>query len=199
MKTTLMLFALILTACGSQSGGNSAAAPGDTQTAKKTDQTSPISTSYYVSTASQLKDCNDTTRGFLAYVQDKAQFEACLDAGWAVVNVNGKDGTNGTNGSSGTPVSPNQWLDAITNQMWVMTNINTTITGWNNSMSACTGNYRMPSPAEIVLALIHGMKASAQAMVGPPTFLLANDGNPYTLASGSQGSSSVAAQFCIAK
>ena len=197
MKTTLILLMLTLVSCGKDGDNSGASAPSESPAPAA--KTPPVSTSYYVSTASQLKECNDSTRGFLAYVQDKSQFQACLDSGWTVVNVNGKDGTNGTNGSNGTPVSPNQWLDAITNQMWVMTNINTTITGWNNSMSACTGSYRMPSPAEIVLALIHGMKASAQAMASPPTFILANDGNPYTLASGSQGSSSVAAQFCIAK
>lgn len=194
MKLLTILIILSLCSCGtdSSSGGSSASPAAST--------TPNLSTSYYAATASALMACNDASRGFLAYIEDTAKFEACLAAGWSVVNVNGKDGssgTSGTNGTNGSMVSGNQWYDPITTKMWVMTTINSTITSWNNSMTACTGSYRMPISSEIVIALTHGMKAEAQALINAPTFILASDGNPYTVNAGTQGSSATAAQFCI--
>lgn len=193
MKQVLITL-LILNSCGKSNddSGNSQAS---------SDQPA-ISTSYYVDTEDQLVACDNTRKGYLAYVKKISEFKACVDGGWSTVNVKGKDGSNGSNGSSGaagTPTSANQWYDAITTKMWVMTTIATTVAGWNNSMSACTGDYRMPSPTEVSLALTHGMKAVAQALVNPPTFILANDGQTYVVNTGLLGSNATAAQFCIAK
>lgn len=201
MKYLILILTLsaTLTSCGSNSSSQ------DNPSVTPAPQKPAVSTSYYVSTASALKTCDETSKGFLAYVEDVKQFQACLTSGWTVVDIKGKDGasgqagTNGTNGTNGTMVSSNQWYDAISQKMWVMTTIATTITSWSNSMSACTGTYRMPSPTEVQTALIHGMKATAQALVNPPTFILANDGSPYTVSAGTQGSASTAAQFCIAQ
>lgn len=192
----LLLLLVFLTACG-RSDDNS-----DNRGAAQASPTPAVSTSYYVASAAALVACNTASKGFLAYVKDVDQFQACMDAGWTVVNVRGKDGSNGsngTNGTNGTMVSANQWYDAITTKMWVMTTIATTVAGWTNSMSACTGTYRMPSPAEVTLALTHGMKAVAQALTNAPTFILANDGGTYVINTGLLGSNSTAAQFCIAQ
>ena len=42
------------------------------------------------------------------------------------------------------------------------------------------------------------MKAAAQALVNPPTFIIANDLQAYVIATGLLGSPATAAQFCIA-
>jgi hypothetical protein len=196
MKLFKLLIILSLYSCGTDtsSSGNS---PGNES--KKEDK---LSTSYYVDKEDDLVACDNTRKGNLAYVKQTSEFKACIEGGWTTVNVKGKDGvsgTNGTNGKDGTPVSSNQWYDAITGKMWIMTTIVTSLTGWSNSMSACTGNYQMPSPSEISLALIHGMKAAAQALVNAPIYIIANDGNPYTVNAGTLASSGQGAQFCIAK
>lgn len=199
MNVLLSMVVLILVSCGTKSGSDGGSAPAPTEAKQSVP---PVSSSYYVASDSALIACDASSKGFLAYVQDKAQFMACLDAGWTVVNVSGKDGKNGSNGSNGkdgSMVSSNQWYDPISTKMWVMTNVATPVAGWNNSMSACTGTYRMPTPAEIPVALVHGLKVVAQALINPPTFILASDSGTYVINTGILGSNSTAAQFCISQ
>ncbi len=193
MKTLRLIIALLaFNSCGSSSSDSG---PAPTAASSKSQVIPNISTSYYVSSSKDLKACDDTTRGFLAYIEDAKKFQACLSAGWTDVNVNGKDGAAGTNG---TMVSGNEWYDPITTKMWVMTTINTAVAGWSDSQSACTGSYRMPTGAEITLGLTHGMKAVAQALTNAPTFILASGGGTYVINTGLLGSNTTAAQFCIA-
>lgn len=194
MKTLLIL--ALLTSCGKSSDDDSPA-----QKQSNTDNNPVLSTSYYVEKPSQLKQCEEMTRGYLAYVKETQQFMACLESGWTAVEIKGKDGKDGSNGTSGTNgamVSGNQWYDPITMKMWVMTTIVTSTVGWSNSQSACTGSYRMPTPAEISLALTHGMKACAQALVSPPTLIIASDGQTYNVSNGALNNTGSGSQFCIA-
>lgn len=111
----------------------------------------------------------------------------------------GSAGSNGSNGKNGTMVSGNQWYDAITDKLWVMTTISTSTVGWNNAQSACGGAYRMPTPSEIMAGLTHGMKACAQALASPPTQIIANDGQTYNVSNGALNNTGSGAQFCIAQ
>lgn len=189
----LLFLLMFLVSCGSNKGSDDSSPQAS----------SPhITTSYYVADASKLIACDDSSRGFLAYIENLAQFEACLSSGWTVVDVKGKDGSNGAQGSTGaagTPTSANQWYDAITTKMWIMTTISTSTVGWTNSLSACTGSYRMPSPSEIMTALTHGMKPAAQALTNAPAEIIANDGQTYNVSNGALNNTGSGAQFCIAQ
>lgn len=111
----------------------------------------------------------------------------------------GEAGKDGSNGRNGTMVSGNEWYDPITDKMWVMTTVVTSAVGWANSQSACGGAYRMPSPIEIMAALTHGMKSCAQALMGAPTQIIANDGQTYNISNGALNNVGQGAQFCIAQ
>lgn len=202
MKTLFKaLLTLSLMSCGTQNGSDSAQ-PSATAAPKSS---TPIATSYYVATAKELRDCDASTKGFLAYVKELEQFQACLESGWTTVDIKGKDGKDGKDGStgstgtSGTMVSGNQWYDPITTKMWVMTTISTSTVGWSNSVSACGGAYRMPIASEIALALTHGMKATAQALVNAPTQIIADGGQTYNVSNGALNNTGSGAQFCIAQ
>lgn len=111
----------------------------------------------------------------------------------------GEKGEKGDSGTNGAMVSGNQWYDAISTKMWVMSTISTSTVGWANSLSACGGNYRMPSPSEVMNALTHGMKACAQALTNAPTQIIANDGQTYNVSNGVLNNTGMGAQFCIAQ
>lgn len=210
MPIIIIFVLLTISSCGSKSDTGS-----QSQSVNQSQQ--PVSTSYYVKSSAALVECNDKTRGYLAYIQDTAQFEACLDSGWTVVDVkgkdgsngkdgtngiagpNGRDGSNGSSGKDGAMMATNQWYDPISQKSWVMTNFLSTVASWTNASSACTGSYRVPTAAEIQIALIHGMKVVAQGLVNAPTQIIASDGHSYLIADGTQGSSTTAAQFCVSK
>lgn len=198
----------LLESCGSSSGSDDNAAPAA--------QDNTPSTSYYVASASQLVECNDKSRGFLAYVQDSSKFMACVASGWSEVNVKGKDGSNGkdgaagTSGSSGTAgattmVSGNQWYDTQVTKMWVMTNVNTSVTGFTDAQTSCSGAYRIPTATEAQVALGHGMGVMAQAMTSAPTYIMIANisvtGKAVRITDGVYmvPVSGTAAQFCIAQ
>lgn len=192
----LILIVLVLTACGKGDSGNDS-------TPSEQKKNVPY-TSYYVDKAESLMPCTDDNRGVLAYVRSLDQFQACLESGWSVVNVkgkdgsNGKDGTNGTNGKDGTPTSSNQWFDPVSKKAWVFSGLLMDTASFVDN--TCTGDYRLPTAAEIMSALGHGMKAASQLVVSPmPTQIFANTGVPYLLSNGLQGVAGLTAQFCIAK
>ncbi len=198
MKTLLLVLsiALVLSGCGSSDSSS------DSPSAKAVESKdkSNVATSYYVENDAALVNCDKSTLGYLAYVKSSGEFKACLEAGWTVVDVKGKNGSNGSNGRDGTMVSGNQWYDAVSQKMWVMTTALTTLAGFSASQSACiSDNYRMPTPTEVQTALIHGMKATAQALTNAPSYIIASDGQAYTVSAGTLASPAQASQFCIAK
>lgn len=205
MKTlTTLTLALTLNACGS-SGGSDSGSPTVT-TDKKTAQPSGVTTSYYVGSEADLKACDDSSRGSLAYVQNTANFEACLASGWTVVNVKGKDGASGTTGAAGTPTAINQWYNGIDGKTWIMST-QMMAPAASDAQNGCSqgSNYRVPTKTEIVFALAHGLKAAAQALTNPATEIIPSVAtvptNAYTIRinDSSQNVTGSGAEFCISK
>lgn len=167
MKILNLLITInLISSCGTDNSGSGSASTTD-------NRETGVSTSYYVASEKDLIACDSNRRGYLAYVKDTAEFKACLEAGWTTVDVKGKDGakgSTGSNGAAGTMVSGNQWYDAVTTKMWVMTNINTSLTGFTDAQSTCTGTYRIPTQAEAQAALAHGMGTQSALLSSPPTY-----------------------------
>ena len=46
---------------------------------------------YYVATANDLPTCDSTTQGRLYYVEADTNFQACMSAGWQVVEIGGSN------------------------------------------------------------------------------------------------------------
>ncbi len=194
----LIVATQILVACGSDDSGSSSSAVDNRQE-------TGVSTSYYVASEKDLVVCDSSRRGYLAYVKDTAEFKACLEAGWTTVDVKGKDGKSGSNGAAGTMVSGNQWYDPITTKMWVMTNINTTLTGFTDAQSTCSGTYRIPTQAEAQAALGHGMGTQSALLSSPPTYTVvsgySSHGKVVRLSDAVFMTSGIGtgAQFCISQ
>lgn len=171
MKNFTLLYialSLLISSCGSDDSSSGSSPAVDNRA-----QETGVSTSYYVSSEKDLVACDSSRRGYLAYVKDTAEFKACLEAGWTTVDVKGKEGakgSSGSNGAAGTMVSGNQWYDPITTKMWVMTNINTALTGFTDAQSTCSGTYRIPTQAEAQAALGHGMGTQSALLSSPPTY-----------------------------
>lgn len=197
-----LILALALTSCGANDGGGSsstdrATTPAETAPAS---QASPFS--YYVDDISDLKACNGELQGALAYVKSTNQFVACDKPDWKIVDVRGKDGSNG---KDAPVVGSNQWYDAINSKYWTMTNIMTNTTGRSDSNSPCTGNYRMPTSADVVAALMHGLGTASGAITSPPAYIMPTlssvsaNGYVVRVTDAAIVVASSAAQFCIQK
>jgi hypothetical protein len=88
------LSVLALAACGSEGSG------------KKFDTPSPATapeqwSSVMLDTAEALPACSPERKGWLAYIKDSAQFQACDGSVWSAVDLKGKDGEAGKEGVAG--------------------------------------------------------------------------------------------------
>lgn len=194
-----IILTALLTSCGATNSGGSNA-PEIAPTAPQAATSNVPYTSYYVTDVSSLKDCAKDTLGVLAYVQSSSQFMACMATGWQQVNVNGKDGSNGKDAPT---IGSNQWYDAITQKYWTMTNVLTSTTGRQDANTNCSGNYRMPSKAEVISALIHGMGTASGALTSPPAYVMPtlasvpSNGYVIRVSDATQQVATSAAEFCI--
>ena len=58
-------------------------------------------TAFYINSVANLPDCDNTRNGFLYYIAQTKQFEACNGSAWIVVDLTGPTGEQGTAGTQG--------------------------------------------------------------------------------------------------
>jgi hypothetical protein len=92
--------------------------------------------------------------------------------------VDGKDGAQGIQGEAGEATSANMWHDPITKRDWLF--------GASQAFSAtvCLGDYRLPTAAEAITAIQHGIYAAATTANAPHVSIWTSD--VYTDSLGSQ-------------
>lgn len=89
MKKLTLLLSLSLMACGSEPDVS-------------TILTDSPGAGHAVSSASELPECGDDTRGLLYYVEDDQEFKVCKSSGWVAIQVTGPAGPTGSSGANGS-------------------------------------------------------------------------------------------------
>lgn len=101
---------ILLSACGSQSSGKSAA-PATTATAPST----ASDHSMLVADASKLPPCDANAEGWLVYLKAEAKFQVCSTGAWTDVDIKGPKGDTGATGAAGAPgASGKDFTDQLT-------------------------------------------------------------------------------------
>jgi hypothetical protein len=181
MKTLLALILIsssAIAACGSASDASKApsATSGASQVAAPAQAAASVKpavaasapaaavtpTSYYLDSAADLPACDAGAQGWLVYLKDPGEFQACEDGAWTVVDIQGPAGAagavgaagpSGAKGSDGIDAAPGlgaQWTDPDTGHVWMFTQTSTTYVGAGNS---CTGGFTLPqtqAPAKLL-------------------------------------------------
>lgn len=172
------------------------------------DESSPISVA--VKSKANLPGCSEAKEAMLAYVKDEDTFYSCESSEWVSIDIQGKDGKDGTNGVTTTLEKEgtnrlNEWEDSITGKLWFLGGVGTQST----ALSTCSGNYRVPTVAESLAAINHGIRNVAtdigavlnfwtdENSFGSPMYATIASGNANTVAVASNTSS--ISIFCIKK
>lgn len=125
--------------------------------------TKPVFTSLAVADASALPTCDSASEGFLAYVKADKTIQACEDGAWAVIDLRGPKGDQGEAGPAAIaaqavqtdPVpSMDQWLDPVTKRLWTT---GVSEVAFSYAKTVCEGDWRLPTEAELTLAIARGM------------------------------------------
>ncbi len=181
---TLVITLILCTACGSQSESDTAPA-----VESNSEKSKAPSKEYAIVVDNKLPFCDDTSLDALVYQKSTSTFFRCEDRIWVRIDlsgkdgkdgVNGKDGLNGQdgekgasgiagsngvdgiNGQDGEPLPSGLWLDAVTGSTWLIGSPTLTLP---NAVLACGSPYRMPTEAEAVAAVSHGILiGQAQSM-----------------------------------
>jgi len=183
MKPILTLVSLmILTACGTESGGGSANLV-DPDTQKQGDAPAGTDLSaQLVATQAAAPVCDEAAEGRLIYVQDEKAFKSCAAGEYAVivldipkgekgdkgdigeVGAKGADGADGVNGTDGLGTL---WVDPITEYRWIAA----TAGNFATALVACGGDYELPTEGQLLDAALHGIANSldqhTSAWAGP--------------------------------
>jgi hypothetical protein len=91
----IIITSVVLTACGSEKSETKFESP--QPAIQQTQQWGSL----MLDNAAALPQCNAERKGWLAYLKDSAQFQACDGSAWATVDIKGKDGANGKDGIAG--------------------------------------------------------------------------------------------------
>lgn len=76
----------------------------------------------------------------------------------------GLDGDTGSQGPAGTPVDPNQWLDPISDRLYLIGAPQTP--GQMNFQNPCASPYRLPTKQETTSAVTRGLSLASQYLTG---------------------------------
>ncbi len=176
--TATVLLMFLLGACGTHDKGDSPSSDKSTENKGIDPAAQPgVSTSYYVAKESDLKDCNNDTLGYLAYVKEDEEFKACFKEGWQTVEIKGKDGKDGSNGKDGaqgiagtsgkdgSSVVPNDniWTDPITGKKWLIGATTGPDVPYN---TGCPSGYSLGTADEALAATVHGLGSAANRLNG---------------------------------
>ncbi len=123
-----------------------------------------------VNDTSELPECTRANSKQMAWIKKTEQFFSCEDESWVEVAVKGKDGVAGTKGEKGDkgepgePVTGNEWYDPITQKEWLFGAVSTTRL---IAANACSNGYRLPTSAEAIAAVAHGLLVASSDLDGP--------------------------------
>lgn len=159
---------MLITACGS--------APKETKDNGSVDdsiqkESAEPKREYAIVVDDKLPICDQDADQMLVYQRSTETFFTCDSREWLKISLKGKDGIDGKDGVSGTsgkdgedakPLASNLWLDPITDITWLIASPSMTLP---NAVAACASPYRMPTTAEAITAVSHGiLNNNAQTM-----------------------------------
>lgn len=163
---------MLITACGT--------APENTKDNGSVDSDSEISTEpskeYAIVVEDKMPVCNDTAVEALVYQKSSETFYRCDGRKWIDIDLKGDKGDKGDTGESikgdkgdtgasgedGKPLASNLWLDPVTEITWLIASPSLTLP---LAVAACASPYRMPTTAEAIAAVSHGiLNNNAQSM-----------------------------------
>ena len=125
-----------------------------------------------VEDTSELPECTRANNKQLAWVKTSEIFFSCEDGDvWVEIEsvkgaegAKGEKGDKGDKGDPGEPVAQNEWLDPITKKEWLFgAKTSTRLI----SASACSNGYHLPSSAEAIAAVVHGLLVASNDISGP--------------------------------
>jgi hypothetical protein len=206
MKYLIFLFLL---SCGTESQDQGAIVEEAQDKKADTEETeAPISIA--VVFKADLPECSEAKEAMLAYVKSEDAFYSCESNVWVALDIKGKDGKDGANGVTTTVEVEatnklNHWEDPISGHYWYLGGAGTQ----SSAISACVGDYRLPTQAEGVEAINHGIRNVATDIgavlpfwtdaqsVGMPIYATLVNGNANTVAVASNTAN--ISIFCIKK
>jgi hypothetical protein len=157
VKLLTLLFALTLTACGTDSGSSSGASDKSENDKDESESTDPTLQSISLELKSDLPKCEDKRESQLAYVKSESQFYVCESGSWSEIDIEGEDGV--TTEVEATN-KKNQWVDPISGLTWLIGGSGT----YAQAQAACSGSYRLPTWAEAITGITHGVRGIAASI-----------------------------------
>ncbi len=171
LKALNLLVALYVTGCGAADDKAAPApaaqrSPVAEQVPATVSETTPppvLRTSFAVDDVTALPACDKASEGFLAYVKADKTIEACSDGEWSVIDLRAPQEDQGAAAPAAVaaeavqadPVpSMNQWLDPVTKRLWTK---GAGEVAFDYAKTVCEGDWRLPTEAELTLALARGM------------------------------------------
>lgn len=171
-----LLITTVFTSCGKDegSGGQQAAEVGKPNVTGTNQPSAPTDAPYTLSldNASQLPKCTDANKAQLIYLRTEKEFRSCSGLIWEYVSIQGEKGakgdkgdtgTNGATGSTGATgaagkdgqtVNGNMWYDPASGKYYFVGGRYSNYLAWS---TVCSGNWRVPTQAEISDAFRRGM------------------------------------------
>lgn len=157
-----LALALVLTACGNSSEGDSAA-PIANVDAKSEAPNEGVIQSIAVAKVSDLPECSEANDTQLGYVKADKQFYVCESASWNEISIeDGEDGSDGVTTVKEIEATnkKNQWVDPITGLSWLLGGGG----DYDQAVAACSGAYRLPTWDEAVAGINHGVRGIAASV-----------------------------------
>lgn len=131
-----------------------------------------------IDNAKDLPECNNSDDAQLAYVRTEDTFYSCdAENGlWTIVSIKGSKGDTGDQGdigpqgpagNSADPLPANEWFDPIGHQYWLIGAIMNPATINFYSSTACSDGWALPTKAQAIAAVQHGLLIASHALDGP--------------------------------
>lgn len=159
----LSLYALalhVMVGCGADSGGSSASDnSGDKVDTSVGNEDDTAEQSITRLSASDLPKCDSKREAQLAFAINEDQFFVCKDSNWVEIDVKGEDGITTVQEVEATN-KKNQWVDPVTGLTWLIGGSGT----YAQAVAACTGSYRLPTWAEAIDGITHGVRGIAASI-----------------------------------
>ncbi len=127
-------------------------------------------TAIALANTSDLPECSNATDGLIAFIKAESQFYTCdLDL-WVQIDLRGANGATGPQGPIGPagpaaqPLSPNHWLDPISQLLYM-------VGSQGNRTQAdqtCASPYRVPTSQELFIGANRGLGLFAASLQASP-------------------------------
>lgn len=154
----IFIFILIVFGCGRESAKNenstdSKVSPKESSK-KAIEDNSPQSIS--LESKADLPECAAKNQTQLAYILENKTFYVCKKE-WVAIDIGPQ---------YEEPLAYNEWKDPITQKIWLIGNT----ANYAAAKLTCSGDYRLPSSDEGMIAALHGIRIIAQQMNAPANF-----------------------------